>query len=184
MLDLEEVAFIASLLLQQCHCASSMSELGDFDDADSIDWDEAIETLTAVETARATQKTAASSSTDPQSTSTASIRANTATASPPLPLPTDEEILFLYDLIDTSQYILVNDDGEDIEDIAAGMKRGLKPVARTLFDQFRWALRFVLSSYQTIRLNLRTLSAERREVSCQSPTLVRCKLHAQDCSPV
>lgn len=122
-----------------------MSELGDFDDSDSIDWDEAIETLTAVETARATQKTAASSTTDLQSTSIAAIRANTA--SPPLPLPTDEEILFLYDLIDTSQYILVNDDGEDIEDIAGGgMKRSLKPVARTLFDQFRWALPFTLSS--------------------------------------
>lgn len=90
----------------------------DIDGGDSIDWEEAIAISDAVETARHPEH---------QQQQPPSTRVNNSA--------TDEEILFLYDLLDTTQYILVNDNGQDIEDL--GMRQSLRPAARTLFDQFR-----------------------------------------------
>lgn len=119
-----------------------MSELDD-EDGDSIDWNEAIETLNAVETARAAQKAITAVEEEGQSRvssiSTSKRRASNNdnhNDTVDFASPSEEDILFLYDLIDTSQYILVNDDGQDIED-TGGMKQSFKPAARTLFDQFR-----------------------------------------------
>jgi len=103
-----------------------MSELSDIDDGDSIDWNEAIAISDAAESARLERPSSASAHPEKQPPST---RVDKTVS------PTDEEILFLYDLLDTTQYILVNDDGEDIEDL--GMKQSLRPAARTLFNQFR-----------------------------------------------
>ena len=103
-----------------------MAELSDIDDGDSIDWNEAIAISQAAETARLEQSTVPPL--DKQLLPPSTLGDNSIS-------PTDEDILFLYDLIDTSQYILVNDDGQDIEDL--GMKQSLRPAARTLFEQFR-----------------------------------------------
>lgn len=103
-----------------------MADLSDIDDGDSIDWNEAIAISQAAETARLEQASVAPPLKQlvPPSTSVDNLIS-----------PTDEDILFLYDLIDANQYILVNDDGQDIEDL--GMKQSLRPAARTLFEQFR-----------------------------------------------
>lgn len=121
------------------------TESSDVDEGDSIDWDEAIETLKAAETERAFQSSRRSASTTPfasatQDPSLLQARHHTyikaGNRSPVIVTPTDEEILFLHDLIDTNRYALVNDDGQDIEDI--GMNRLAKPLGQTLYQQFRW----------------------------------------------
>jgi hypothetical protein len=125
-----------------------MAECSDLEEGESIDWDEAVLTLDAVEAQRRGGTSTQSKSQEPlqqqqqqqtgnESTSGDFKRsiASTEEKNRAQPIPTEEEILFLYDLLDTSQYLLVNDAGHDIEDL--GMIQSFRPAQRTLFNQFR-----------------------------------------------
>lgn len=132
----------------------------DYEDIDDIDWEEAIHTLDAVEEARkratpaaAVAAAAASSTSDQQPQPDLGQTSSSAHGLPEtqqLGHNLDEDILLVYELLETSQDHLIIRDG-DIEDL--GMIQSFRPTQRTLFDVYRCVIAGSHRAFRCSRLS-------------------------------